>query len=291
MSLLPYDDRDGFIWMDGELRPWREAKLHVLTHGLHYGGCVFEGERAYNGKIFKMREHHERLLKSAEWLDFTIPYTVEELDKAAMETLAANDITEGYVRPVAWRGSEQFGIAAQECGVHTAIACWPWPKYFAPKGGEDAGLSLKTVEWVRPDPRSVPVQSKAAGIYMIGTMVKHQADRAGYDDALMLDVKGRVAESSGANIFFVKGNDIKTPEPECFLNGITRQTIIELAESMGLKVEVGTIMPDEIGEYDEVFLTGTAAEVAPVGKIDDKSYTIGPVTKKLATAYEELVRR
>lgn len=290
--MLPYDDRDGFIWIDGQMKPWREARIHVMSHGLHYGGSVFEGERVYEGQIFKLKEHSDRLVRSGEMLDMALPYTSEQIMDLSREVVAANKIDNGYVRPIAWRGPEMMGIAAQACKVHVAIACWEWPKYFFPKSGENSGLALKTSQWRRCDPRTMPVQSKCAGIYAIGTMAKHQADRAGYDDALMLDVHGRVAESSGANLFVIKDGLIKTPVPECFLNGITRQTVMKLARDLGYTVEETHIMPDDLKAVDEIFLTGTAAEIAPVSKIDDVvNIPIGPVTEKLKTAYADLVRQ
>lgn len=289
--IIPFDDRDGYIWMNGKMLPWRDAKLHVLSHGLHYGSSVFEGERVYGGNTFKLREHSVRLIKSGEWLDFKIPYTVEELEKATREVIAANNIVDGYVRPVAWRGSEQMAVSAPNSKIHVAIACWQWPKYFFPKGGDNSGLALKTSKWRRPDPSTMPVQAKACGNYTIGTLAKHEADRAGYDDAFLLDYKGRVAESTGSNLFAVKGKKIKTPTPECFLNGITRQTIIALARELGFDVEECVIMPEEMKNFDEVFVTGTAAEVAPVSKIDNIQYEIGAVTHKIKDAYAELVRR
>jgi branched-chain amino acid aminotransferase len=290
--LLPYDDRDGFIWLDGRMMPWREAKIHVMSHGLHYGGSVFEGERVYDGNIFKLKEHSERLVRSAQYLDMEMPYTAAQLMDVSREVAAANKIDNGYVRPLAWRGPEQMGIAAQGCRTHVAIACWEWPKYFFPKSGENSGLALRTSAWRRCDPRTMPVQSKCAGIYAIGTIAKHEADRAGYDDALMLDVHGRVAESSGANLFVVQDGMIKTPVPECFLNGITRQTVIKLAQDLGYKVEETHIMPEDLKNVQEIFLTGTAAEIAPVSKIDDSvNLAIGPVTERLKAAYSDLVRK
>lgn len=290
-TIIPFDDRDGYIWMDGKMLPWRDARLHVLSHGLHYGGSVFEGERVYDGQIFKLREHSERFKKSAELLDFTIPMTIEEIEDASREVAEANGIADGYIRPIAWRGPEQLAVAAPNVSVRVAFACWDWPKYFFPKGGEGKGVYLQTSQWLRPDPRTSPVQSKAAGIYMVGTMAKHTAERAGYDDALMLDYKGRVAESTGSNIFMIKDGAIKTPVPECFLNGITRQTIIKLARDLGYKVEETTIMPDEILTADELFLTGTAAEVTPVGKIDHTEFSTGKITKEIQDAYATLVRQ
>lgn len=285
-----YDDRDGWIWQDGEMLPWREAKLHVLSHGLHYGGSVFEGERAYGGNVFKLRAHSERFIRSASLLDFSIPMSAEDIDKATMQVLDANGIRDGYVRPVAWRGSEMMAVSSPNASVHVAFACWEWPRYFNPKG-DSKGIRLKTSEWRRPDPRTAPVQSKAAGIYMIGTMAKHTAERAGYDDALMLDYRGHVAEATGANIFFVKDGTLRTPVADCFLNGLTRQTVIQLAAELGYTVEETTIMPDELASMQEVFVTGTAAEITPVGHIDATEYPLGPVTARLMEAYGELVRK
>ncbi len=288
MTTAPFDDRDGFIWYDGKMLPWREAKLHVLSHGLHYGGSVFEGERVYSGNVFKLREHSQRLIDSAKMLDMNINLDVEDIEQATLETIEANNIVDGYVRPLAWRGSEQLAVSGQNTFVHVAIACWQWPKYFFPKGGDDTGIALKSVKWRRPDPTTAPVQAKAAGNYAIGTMSKHEAERAGFDDAFLLDYKGRVAESSGSNLFFVRDGMIRTPVAECFLNGITRQTVLKMAKEMGIKAEETTIMPDEIGDYEEVFVTGTAAEITAVGRIDDHKYKVGPLTKKLQEAYKDL---
>ncbi len=287
----PYDDRDGWIWMDGKMMPWRDAKLHVLSHGLHYGGSVFEGERVYEGQTFKLREHSERLIRSAELLDFKVPMTVEEIENASKDVLEANKIEDGYLRPIAWRGTEMMAVSSMDCTIHVAFTCWQWPKYFFPKGKSEHGIALKTSDWRRPDPRTAPVQSKAAGIYMIGTMAKHTAERAGFDDALMLDYKGRVAESTGSNIFMVKDGVLRTPVPECFLNGITRQTVINMAADMGIRVEETKIMPEDIASQQEIFVTGTAAEITPVGRIDDNNYEHGPVTKRLQEAYAALVRQ
>ena len=291
MTNLPYDDRDGYIWFDGSIKPWRECNIHVLTHSLHYGGSVFEGERVYGGEVFKLQEHSERLLKSAELIDMHIPFNVEEINKATYEIIEANNIIDGYVRPIAWRGSEQMAVSAQETTIHLAIACWDWPKYFFPKNGEESGIALKTSNWIRPDPRSMPVQSKSGANYVVGTMAKQEAERAGYDDTLMLDYRGYVAESSGSNLFFVIENKLYTPIADCFLNGITRQTVIELAKELGYSVEEKHFMPDELDKAEEIFVTGTAAEITAVGKIDDKTYKIGPVTKKLQDAYAKLVRQ
>lgn len=290
MTIVPFDDRDGYIWLDGKMLPWRDAKIHVLSHGLHYGGSVFEGERVYEGQVFKLREHSQRLIDSARMLDMHIPMSVEEIENASREVLEANKVTDGYLRPVAWRGSEEIAVSAKHTSTRVAFACWPWPKYFFPTGGEGKGIALKTSRWRRPDPATAPVQSKAAGNYAIGTMAKHEAIDAGYDDAFMLDYKGRVAESSGSNIFFVKDGALKTPVPEAFLNGLTRQTVIQMARDMGLSVEETTIMPDEIGAFEEVFVTGTAAEITPVGKIDSHEYEIGSLTKRIQDAYHALVR-
>jgi len=286
-TIIPFDDRDGYIWMDGKMLPWREAKLHVLCHGLHYGGSVFEGERIYDGQIFKLREHSVRFKKSAELLDFEIPMSVEEIENVSREICEANGIRDGYVRPLAWRGPEQLAVSAPNVSTRVAFACWQWPKYFFPKDGK--GIALQTSKWRRADPRSMPVQSKAAGIYMVGTMAKHAAERAGFDDALLLDLHGRVAESTGSNIFMVKDGALKTPTPECFLNGITRQTIIKLARDLGYTVEETIISPEELLTAQELFVTGTAAEIMPIGRIDEKDFVTGPITKHLMEAYSALV--
>jgi len=290
MTLIPFDDRDGFIWMNGKMLPWREAKLHVLSHGLHYGGCVFEGERVYDSVTFKLREHSERLVNSAKLLDMNMPLSVAEIEEISREVLAANHIVDGYLRPLAWRGCEQMAISAGDTTTHIAFTCWQWPKYFFPKGGDDSGIALMTTKWRRPDPRTCPVQSKAAGIYMIGTMAKQEAERHGFDDVLMLDYKDRVAESSGANLFVVKDGALRTPIAECFLNGITRQTVLQLAKDLGIEASETIIMPEELATADEIFVTGTAAEITAVGKIDDKEYKTGPITKQLQSAYQDLVR-
>lgn len=288
MSVLPFDDRDGKIWMDGKLVDWRDAKLHVLSHGLHYGSCVFEGERVYNGEVFKLQEHNERLHRSAELLGFKIPYTVEELNEATIETVKAAGYTNAYVRPVAWRGSEMMAISAQKTTIHVAIAVWEWPSYFS-KEAREQGLKLRTSEWRRPSPKTAPSASKAAGLYMICTMSKHSAEAAGFHDALMLDYKDRVAEATGANIFLVQNGELHTPTTECILNGITRQTVMQLARDAGIKVVEREILPEEFAKTQEVFLTGSAAEVTPVGAIDDYKFTVGPVTRRLMDDYTNLV--
>ncbi|MEE9139660.1 MAG: branched-chain amino acid aminotransferase [Alphaproteobacteria bacterium] len=288
MTLIPYDDRDGVIWFDGETVPWREAKIHVLTHGLHYASCVFEGQRAYGGKIFKLREHSERLHKSAEALGFELRYSVNELDEASREVVAAQEIADGYVRPVAWRGSEMMAVSAQHATIHTAIAAWPWPPYFSTEARLD-GVRLATSKWRRPAPDTAPVQSKAAGLYMICTLSKHAAEAAGYDDALMLDHRGLIAEATGANIFLVIDDELHTPTPDCFLDGITRRTVIELARARGIEVVERAIPPDELEKAQGVFLTGTAVEVTPVKEIDGRSFEVGAVIRDLVEDYDRLV--
>lgn len=289
MSVIPFDERDGFIWIDGEMVPWREAKVHCLSHGMHYASLVFEGERMYNGKIFKSREHSERLHKSAEILGMNpVPVSVDELEKIKYEVCKANNLESAYVRAFAWRGGEQMGVSAKLTKTHVAVAAWAWGTYFDAEK-RDKGISLKTSPWRRPAPDTAPTASKAAGLYMICTMSKHQVEDEGFDDALMLDYRGYVAEASAANFFAVKDGVLHTPTPDCFLNGITRQTVIELAEKEGIKVEVRHIKPEELGDFEEIFVTGTAAEITAVGQIDDHKYTVGPITKKLRSAYEELV--
>jgi branched-chain amino acid aminotransferase len=289
MSILPFDDRDGVIWVNGVLVPWREAKVHVLTHGLHYGSCVFEGERFYNGRVFKLTEHSERLVSSAGLLGFRIPYGVAEIDRATRETVAAMGFADGYVRPVAWRGSEMMGVSAQNNRIHLAIAVWEWGSYF-PIAARMAGIRLETSSWRRPSPDCAPTAAKAAGLYVICTLSKHAAENHECQDALMLDYRGLVAEATGANIFFVKDGRIHTPTPDCFLDGITRRTVIDLARRRKLEVVERAIRPEELASFAEVFLTGTAAEVTPVGRIDDLCFTPGEITRTLMTDYEALVR-
>ncbi|MBN8521185.1 MAG: branched-chain amino acid aminotransferase [Alphaproteobacteria bacterium] len=284
-----FHDRDGLIWMDGKIVPWREANVHILTHGLHYASAVFEGERCYSGQIFKSRLHSERLIRSAELIDMKMPLTVADLETAKAEILSANKLTDAYLRPVAWRGSEQMGISAQATLTHVAIACWEWPSYFAPEVREK-GISLQTAKWRAPMTETAPTASKASCLYCTHTMSKHAAEAAGFTDALMLDYRGFVAEATGANIFMVKNGVLKTPTPDCFLNGLTRQTVIELAHELKIPFEETRIMPDELKQADEIFLTGTAAEVTAVGKIDDTTFTVGDVTRRLRSTYEDLVR-
>ncbi|MGI4748339.1 MAG: branched-chain amino acid aminotransferase [Janthinobacterium lividum] len=288
MTLIPFDDRDGLIWWDGELIPWRDARLHVLSHGLHYASAVFEGERAYEGHIFKLREHTERLVESGRILGFEIPYSAEAIDAACIQVLAANNMTNAYVRPLAWRGSEQLSVSAQATKIHLMIAVWSWPNLF----GSDrmAGVRLGMAPWKRPHPETAPTKSKAAGLYMTGTMSKHAVELDGFNDALMLDWRGRVAEATGANIFFVMDGKLHTPIPDCFLDGITRRTVMALAGKRQIEVIERIIMPEEMAQATEVFLAGTAAEVTPVRQIDKLTFAPGPITQMLLTDYEALVR-
>lgn len=289
MSVLPFDKRDGFIWMDGVLLPWADAKLHVLSHGLHYASSVFEGERAYGGRIFKSREHSTRFLKSARILDFEIPYTVEDLDKIKQQVVDANKMLDCYVRPVAWRGSEMMAVAAQSATIHVAIAAWDWPSMFD-MATKMNGIKLDIAQYRRPDPLTAPCDAKAAGLYMICTLSKHAAERKGYADAMMLDWQGRVAECTGANIFFVQGNVLHTPIADCFLSGITRQTVIDLAKRRGLDVIERRIMPEELAGFDECFLCGTGAEVTPVSEIGPYTFKPGAISKMLIEDYSAEVQ-
>ena len=289
MALIPFDDRDGFIWFDGKLVPWRDARVHVLTHALHYASAVFEGVRIYNGKVFKLTEHSQRLIDSATILGMTFPLTVEELNQATLEAIKANNIVDGYIRPVAWRGSEMMGVAAQATKTHVAIAVWQWPSYFTPEA-RMRGIRLQISDWRRPHPQTAPTSAKAAGLYMICTMSKHKAENDGFEDALMLDWRGQVAEATGANVFFVIDGEIHTPTPDCFLNGLTRQTVMDLARARGYTLIERAIQPEEMAKAQECFLTGTAAEVTPVREIGPYTFTPGPVTQALLTDYEALVR-
>ena len=289
MSAVPFDQKDGWIWMNGSFVPWKDAKIHVLTHGLHYASAVFEGERAYNGTIFKLREHTERLFHSAEILDFKIPYTIEEIDEASNATLAKNGLVDGYLRPIAWRGSEAMGVSAQKNRINVAIAAWEWPSYFTP-AERLKGIRLDWAKYRRPDPRTAPSLAKASGLYMICTISKHAAEARGYADALMLDWEGNVAESTGANVFFVKDGVIHTPLADRFLNGITRQTVIGLAKSRGLEVIERRIAPEELSSFSECWLCGTAAEVTPVSEIGEHKFTPGKISADLMQAYTDLVQ-
>jgi len=284
MSAITFDQRDGWIWVDGELVPWTEAKLHVLSHGLHYGSSVFEGERAYGGEIFKCTEHSERLRKSAEVMGFEIPFSTAEIDAAKRLVIAKNNLVDGYVRPIAWRGSEMMGVSAQKNTIHLAIAAWEWPSYFDPEE-RLKGIRLDIAEYRRPDPRTAPCHSKAAGLYMICTISKHAAEKKGYADALMFDWQDRVAECTGANVFFTRDGAIHTPIADCFLDGITRRTVIDLAKRRGFEVLERRIMPAELDSFNECFITGTAAEVTPVSEIGPHRYQPGNITKTLMEDY------
>lgn len=289
MSALPLEDRDGVIWLDGELVPWRDARIHVLSHSLHYGSAVFEGERVYNGKIFKLHEHSARLHTSAEILGYKIPYSVAEIETASRMVVAQNNISSGYVRPLAWRGSEVIGVSAKGAKIHVAIAAFPWGAYY----GEEAlrnGIRLKTSKWRRPAPDSAPTASKAAGLYMICTMSRDAAEAAGYQDALMLDFRGQVAEATGANIFLVIDGKLHTPTPDCFLDGITRRTVMDLARKRGYEIIERAIFPEELSQAQEIFLTGTAVEVIPIGVIDELKFSVGPITKQLQADYKALTQ-
>ena len=289
MSAIPFDQRDGFIWQDGEFVSWKDAKVHMLTHGLHYASAVFEGERAYGGEIFKLTEHTERLHESARILGFEIPYSVEEIDNACRELLKKQGVEDAYVRPIAWRGSESLGVSAQNNRIHLAIAIWQWPSYFSPEE-KMKGIRLDIAEYCRPDPRTAPSRSKAAGLYMICTISKHAAEAKGYADALMLDWRGQVAEATGANVFFVKDGALHTPKPDCFLDGITRRTIIDLAKRRGLEVIERVIMPEELDSFTECFLCGTAAEVTPVSEIGKYNFKPGEITNILMNDYTNEVQ-
>jgi len=283
-----YDDRDGWIWFDGKLVPWREANVHILTHALHYASAVFEGERAYNGTIFRLSDHSQRLIDSAAILGFDLPWSREEIDAACNEVLKANGLTDGYVRPIAWRGSEQMGVAAQKTKPHLAIAAWDWGAYFG--AASEKGLRLDIAQWRRPAPYTAPTKAKAAGLYMICTMSKHNAEARGYNDALMLDWRGQVAEATGANAFFIRNGEIHTPTPDCFLDGITRRTVIDLARKRGIEVIERAIWPEELEGFEQMFLTGSAAEVTPVIEVGPWRFEIGDQVRMLQKDYTSLVR-
>jgi branched-chain amino acid aminotransferase len=289
MAGQTFDDRDGWIWFDGELVPWRDARVHVLTHAMHYGSAVFEGERAYGGEVFKSSQHSERLIESGRILDFEVPFNVAQIDAAKALVLAKNGFADAYVRPIAWRGSEMMGVSAQHNKIHLAIAAWDWPSYFDP-AQRMKGIRLDVAEYRRPDPATAPTRAKASGLYMICTISKHRAERRGFADALMLDWQGRVAECTGANVFFVKDGALHTPIADCFLDGITRQTVIEAARRRGVPIVERRIMPDELPSFSECFITGTAAEVTPVGEIGALEYTPGALTAALVEAYSAAVR-
>ena len=284
-----YDDRDGKIWMNGKLVEWRDANVHILTHAMHYASSVFEGERAYSGKIFKSRLHSERLLKSAKMIDFEIPYSVDEIEKAKYDTLRANGLKDAYVRPVAWRGAgEDMGVASSKNPVNLAVATWFWGNYYG--DAKMKGAKLDVAKWRRPDPNTAPFEAKAAGLYMIATMSKHTAEANGCSDAMMMDYRGYVAEATGANIFFVKEGEVHTPKPDAFLNGLTRQTVIEMLKTMGVQVHERHILPNELEDFSQCWLTGSAAEITPVGQIGDYNFEVGELTRTVSTNYEQLVR-
>jgi branched-chain amino acid aminotransferase len=289
MAIIPFDQRDGWIWFNGEIVPWKEAKVHVLTHGLHYGSSVFEGERAYDGVIFKTTEHSIRLRKSAEIMDFEIPYSVEELNAAKDKVVELNGGGDQYVRPVAWRGSEMMAVSAQHNKIHVAIATWAWPSMFDPET-KMKGIKLDIADYRRPDPQCAPVHAKAAGLYMICTISKHKAEKKGYADAMMLDWQGRVAECTGANIFFTRDGAIHTPIADCFLNGITRQTVMALAREQGLEIIERRIMPEELSSFNECFIVGSAAEVTPVAEIGPYTFKPGNISRTMMDAYTNAVR-
>lgn len=290
MSFVPFDDRDGWIWQDGEFVPWRDAKTHVLTHALHYGTSVFEGERMYAGEIFKLTEHSERLHRSANLLDFEIPFSVAEIDQACKDTCAKAGLEDCYIRPVAFRGPEQVSVSAFKTVTHVAIAAWEWPSYFDPET-KMKGIRLEWAKWRRPDPMTAPSNSKAAGLYMICTMAKMAAERNGFSDAMMLDWRGYVAEATGANVFFVRDGELHTPPVDAILDGITRRTVIEMAETKGIKVNVRLIKPEELATFSECFVTGTAAEVTPVSQIGEYNFKPAALSLGLMEDYGRLVRR
>ena len=290
IATRPFDDRDGVIWFDGKMVPWRDAKIHVLTHGLHYASSVFEGERIYGGRIFKLREHSQRLIDSARILGFNLPWSLEQIEEASVATVRASGIRDGYVRPIAWRGPEQMGVSAQLTKIHMAIAIWDdWKAYFSPEA-RLKGIRMTWSKWARPAPNTAPTAAKAAGLYMICTLSKHAAEAEGFDDALMLDWRGQIAEATGANIFFAIDGELHTPKPDCFLDGITRRAVIGLAKTRGLKVVERAIMPAELGKAQEVFVTGTAAEIAPVTQIAEHKYAVGAISKMLMEDFDKLVR-
>ncbi len=284
MEIIPFDKRIGFIWYNGKFVEWQNATTHVLNHGLHYGSCVFEGLRVYGEKIYKLEKHTDRLFFSAHRMGIDVPYSKDEINKAQEETIKKMNIKYGYVRPVIWRGSEMMAISAQKNKINVAVATWEWPSYFT-KEDRLKGISLQTALWKRPPPDCIPTDTKAAGLYMICTLSKHEAEKNGFTDALMLDYKGRISESTGSNIFLVINGEIHTPVPDCFLNGITRQAVIEIAKNEGIKVIERDIYPDEIKNAEEIFLTGSAVEVTPVGKIDNQTFKVGDITAKISSLY------
>ena len=288
MQMIPFDKRDGFIWINGSFEEWSEAKVHVLNHGLHYGSCVFEGIRIYDGKIFKLDEHIQRLFKSADILDLKIPFEMEKICFNVEELVKKQKVLNGYIRPVVWRGSEMMAISAKKGSTNIAIACWEWPSYFSPDRLLD-GINLTVAKWVRPSPKSAPTDSKAAGLYMICSLSKNEAENKGFDDALMLDYRGYIAEATGANIFFVKNGELFTPKPDCFLNGITRQTVINLAKKLQLNVIEDHFQIDFLSTCSEAFLTGTAVEITPISSIDNYKFNDRTITRKLINEFNKEV--
>ena len=284
MESIPYDKRSGKIWFNGKTVEWKDANIHILNHGLHYASCVFEGERVYDGEIFKLEDHTKRLFYSAERMGIKVPYNQDEINAACKNIVNVQKVKNGYVRPLIWRGSEMMAISAQKNKINVAVATWEWPSYFT-KEDRLKGISLQTAVWKRPPPDCIPTDTKAAGLYMICTLSKHEAEKNGYTDALMLDYKGRVSESTGSNIFLVINGEIHTPVPDCFLNGITRQAVIEIAKNEGINVIERDIYPDEISKAEEIFLTGSAVEVTPVGKIDNQNFKVGDITTKISSLY------
>ncbi len=289
MQIIPFDKREGYIWINGKYEAWQNCQTHVLNHGLHYGSCVFEGIRIYNGKIFKLDEHIERLYRSAELLDLQIPFNVEEIKHITCELTKKQKVYDGYIRPVVWRGSEKMAISAIDATTNIAIATWAWPSYFSPEKVLE-GIRLTKSNWVRPSPDSAPTNSKAAGLYMICSLSKHEAERRGFDDALMLDYRGFIAEATGANIFFIKHNKLFTPLPDCFLDGITRQTVIEIAQKLKIEIEEGHYEFEFLESCDEVFLTGTAVEITPVTSIDKYKFKVGEITRSLIKEFDKVVK-
>ena len=288
MQMIPFDKRDGFIWINGSFEKWDEAKVHVLNHGLHYASCVFEGIRIYNGKIFKLNEHIQRLYKSAEILDLKIPFQLNDICLHVKDVVKKQNVKNGYIRPVVWRGSEMMAISAEKASTNIAIACWEWPSYFSPDKLLK-GINLSVAEWTRPSPQSAPTDSKAAGLYMICSLSKHKAEKAGFDDALMLDYRGYIAEATGANIFFVKNGELFTPKPDCFLNGITRQTVIKIARRIKIKVTEDHFKIDFVSNCSEAFLTGTAVEITPINSINNYKFKERTITKKLIDEFNKEV--
>jgi branched-chain amino acid aminotransferase len=288
-TVTPFDQRDGVIWHDGKLVPWKDARTHVLTHGLHYGSSVFEGQRMYGGTVYKLKEHTDRLFTSAETLGMKIPFAREEINQACIDVCKANGIVDGYLRPVAFRGSEMMAVSAQNTTIHVAIACWPWASYFNPEE-KLKGIRLDFARYKRPSPETEPVHAKAAGLYMICTVCKHEAEAKGYADAMFLDYRGYVSEATGANVFFVRDGALHTPTPDCFLNGITRQSVIAIAKARGITVTERHIKPEEMADFSECFLTGSAAEVTPVSEIGPYRFKPGALTEMLMNAYADEVR-